>query len=224
MVLLTMLAVVTVAIISLKDLFGVVILAGIYSFLMATVFVLLDAVDVAMTEASVGAGISTVLLLGTLYLTGARSTGSLHTGGIALLMSAVTGGALVYGTMFLPNFGDANAPIHTHVADRYLAQSIPETTVPNVVTSVLGSYRGFDTLGEVIVVFTAAIGVLMLLGGPRRFGTQTADEAVGDWSEMDATAAPAKSTPDETSASSDQQQANASSQSSSSGGPSGGAA
>ena len=52
-----------------RNLFAVVVLAGIYSFLMASVLVALDAVDVAMTEASVGAGISTVLLLGALYLT-----------------------------------------------------------------------------------------------------------------------------------------------------------
>ena len=43
-------------------------LSGIYSFLMATLLVVLDAVDVAMTEASVGAGVSTVILLATLHL------------------------------------------------------------------------------------------------------------------------------------------------------------
>ena len=37
--------------------------------------------------------------------------------------------------------------------------------MPNVVTSVLASYRGYDTLGEVTVIFTAAVAVMMLLGG-----------------------------------------------------------
>ena len=69
MVLLTLLAITTIAIIRQRSLFGVVILAGIYSFLMASVLIVLDAVDVAMTEASVGAGVSTVLLLATLHLT-----------------------------------------------------------------------------------------------------------------------------------------------------------
>ena len=67
-VLLTMLAVVTIAIVRQRNLFSVVILASVYSFLMASVLIVLDAVDVAMTEASVGAGISTVLLLATLHL------------------------------------------------------------------------------------------------------------------------------------------------------------
>jgi len=177
MALLTLLAIVTIGIVKLKDLFGVVILAGVYSFVIATIFMLLDAPDVAMTEAAVGAGVSTVLFLGTLYLTGSRATGPLHTGTVALMMAVVTGGALIFGTMELPGFGLADAPIHQHVANRYLEQSIAETTVPNVVTSILASYRGFDTLGEVVVVFTAGIGVMMLLGGARRFGTQTADEA-----------------------------------------------
>ena len=67
-VLLTLLAVVTIAIVRQRNLFSVVILASIYSFLMASVLIVLDAVDVAMTEASVGAGVSTVLLLATLHL------------------------------------------------------------------------------------------------------------------------------------------------------------
>jgi multicomponent Na+:H+ antiporter subunit B len=69
MVLLTLLAAITIGIVRIRNLFGVVVLGGIYSFLMASVMIVLDAVDVAMTEASVGAGISTVLMLGTLYLT-----------------------------------------------------------------------------------------------------------------------------------------------------------
>jgi len=69
-VVLTMLAVVTVAIVSQRSLFGVVILAGIYSFLMASLLIVLDAVDVAMTEASVGAGISTGQFLPTAVLAG----------------------------------------------------------------------------------------------------------------------------------------------------------
>ena len=43
-----------------------------------------------------------------------------------------------------------------------------ETGVPNIVTAVLASYRGFDTFGETTVVFTAAIGVMILLSGMRR--------------------------------------------------------
>ncbi|MGI9386090.1 MAG: hydrogenase subunit MbhD domain-containing protein, partial [Methyloligellaceae bacterium] len=74
MALLTLLAIITIGVIRMKSLFGVVILGGIYSFLMASVMIVLDAVDVAMTEASVGAGISTVLFLAALYLTKREET------------------------------------------------------------------------------------------------------------------------------------------------------
>ncbi len=177
MVLLTLLAAVTIAIIRQRNLFGVVILAGIYSFLMASAFMVLDAVDVAMTEASVGAGISTVLLLATLYLTEAREYPPAHGAALPLFVSAVVGAALVWGTFGLPPFGAADAPVHTHVAPHYLGKSIAETHVPNVVTAVLADYRSFDTLGEVTVVFTAGMGVLMLLRGRRRKKGEDVKEA-----------------------------------------------
>ena len=67
----------------------------------------------------------------------------------------------------MPYYGDPNAPIHVHVGPHYLERGMAETSVPNIVTAVLASYRGFDTLGEVFVVFTAGIGVLMLLSNER---------------------------------------------------------
>jgi multicomponent Na+:H+ antiporter subunit B len=151
-----------------RNLFAVVVLFGIYSFLMATVLVALDAVDVAMTEAAVGAGISTVLLLSALYLTGAQEAKPLHRPLLPLALSLAVGGVLAYGTWDLPPFSDPQAPIHTHVVPRYLNQVLEETGVPNVVTAVLASYRGYDTLGETVVVFTAGAGVIALLRRRRK--------------------------------------------------------
>lgn len=168
MVLLTLMAVVTIGIVRLRNLFGVVVLGGIYSFLMASVLIVLDAVDVAMTEASVGAGISTVLMLSVLYLTKSRESVPPHVPIFPILISLATAALLIWGTIDLPPFGAADIPTHQHVAPRYLEQSIAETTVPNVVTSVLASYRGYDTLGETTVIFTAGIAVLMLLRGRRK--------------------------------------------------------
>ena len=163
--LLTLLAVVTVAIVRQRSLFGVVILASIYSFLMASVLIVLDAVDVAMTEASVGAGVSTVLLLATLHLDQDHrdAAGSAASSAVVRLPRHRRGSGL--GHVGLPPFGTPDATIHKHVAPRYLADSIKETNVPNVVTSVLADYRGYDTLGETTVIFTAGIGVMLLLRG-----------------------------------------------------------
>lgn len=167
-VLLSMLALTALRIIFLKDLFAVVMLFGIYSFLSALIFVNLDAVDVAFTEAAVGAGISTVLMLSTLALTGRTEEKSSHSSFLPLIVVVTTGAALIYGTLDMPPFGQEDNPIHQHVAPRYIEQSPQEVGLPNMVTSVLASYRGFDTLGETVVVFAAAVGVLSLLGVRRK--------------------------------------------------------
>lgn len=168
MVLLTLLAVVTVGISRQRNLFGAIILAGIYSFLMASLLIVLDAVDVAMTEASVGAGVSTVFLLAALHLTDSREQRSVHNSVLPMLLAVGVGAALIYGTFGLSPFGTPDAVIHKHVAPHYLTNSIKETGVPNVVTSTLADYRSFDTLGETTVIFTAGIGVMLLLRGPGR--------------------------------------------------------
>ena len=165
-----LLAATTIGVVRVRSLFAVAILTGIYSFLMASLLIALDAVDVAMTEASVGAGVSTVILLATLHLTKTTESASTKHSLIALVLVLIVGGALVFGTLSLPPFGAADSIIQQHVAPRYLAESIRETGVPNVVTSVLADYRGYDTLGETVVIFTAGIGVMLLLGGLRRRG------------------------------------------------------
>jgi len=168
--------VVTIAIVRERSLFSVVILASAYSFIMASLLILFDAVDVAMTEASVGAGVSTVLLLAALHLLKTTEMRSVRHQWMPLLVAVGTGAILVWGTLVLAPFGDPNATIHHHVAPRYIADSIKDTNVPNVVTSVLSDYRGYDTLGETTVIFTAGIGVLLLLHRARRRGRASDEE------------------------------------------------
>ena len=167
--LLAFLAITAIAILRIQNLFAVIMLFGIFSLVSAGLFVVLDAADVAFTEAAVGAGISTVLMLGTLALTrGEDEKPPAHRPWLPLAVVLITGIALVYGTLDIPGFGDPAAPSQQHVAPRYLEQGQAETGVPNIVTAVLASYRGYDTLGEVTVIFTAGIGVLLLLGRRRR--------------------------------------------------------
>lgn len=162
LVLLTLLAAVTVGVVRVRSLFAVVVMLTAFSFLMASVLLVLDAVDVAMTEAAVGAGISSVLFLSVLHLTKTTEAPPRHGVMLPLVVSGITGAALVWGLTDLPAFGVADLPIHLAGPD-YLTRVPVETGIPNIVTAVLGSYRGFDTLGETVVVFAGAIGVLALL-------------------------------------------------------------
>jgi len=143
-------------------------LSGIFSLHSAVILLALDAVDVAFTEAAVGAGISTVLMLTTLSLVGSKEREKPPHTLLPILVVVATGAALIYGTLDMPRFGDPQAPIHQHVAPRYTEESPKEVGIPNMVTSVLASYRGYDTLGEVTVIFTAGVGVMLLLMGRRR--------------------------------------------------------
>ena len=165
--LLAFLAVTAFALIVQRNLFTVVMLFGIYNLLSAALFVLLDAVDVALTEASVGAGIMTVLMLGTLVLTTSKEKGhGRHSGLLPVILVVITGAALIYGTLDMPRFGDPDAPTRDYLIPRYIEESPTEIGIPNIVTSVLASYRGYDTLGEVLVIFVAGVGVLILFSVP----------------------------------------------------------
>lgn len=168
--LLTLLVITAVAIVRTRNLFVAVMLMGIASLLIAAVFFVLDAADVALTEAAVGAGISTVLFLGALSLTREREHARapvMHKR-LAVAATLIAALVIVFATFDMPRVGDPDAPVHTHVAPWYLEKTPEYVDIPNVVTAVLGSYRGYDTLGEVFVVFTAGIGVMFLLGTRRK--------------------------------------------------------
>ncbi len=162
----TMLAATALAIVGVRHLFAVIMLFGVFSLLSALLFVTLDAVDVAFTEAAVGAGISTVLMLGTVALTSRTERHTARKRQVwALPLVLVTAAVLFYGTLDMPGFGSADTPAQRHVAPHYLDQTASEIGIPNVVTAVLASYRGYDTLGETAVIFTAGVGVLLIISG-----------------------------------------------------------
>lgn len=166
--LLALLALTALAVLRQRNLFAVALFSGIYSLLSAGLFTVMDAVDVALTEAAVGAGISTVLLLGTLALVGFQEAPPRHSRLLPLAVAVITGAVLVYGTVDMPPYGNPSNPAHVHVAPHYILETPHEIGVPNIVSAVLASYRGYDTLGETVVVFTAVVGVLALIGGARQ--------------------------------------------------------
>lgn len=186
-ILLFLITVTSLAVLMMRNLLAATVAMSVYSFLMSLVWLNLDAVDVAFTEAAVGAGISTILLIGALVLvgTGEKSHRAIHWP--ACLIVGLTTAALIYGTLDMPHFGDSKAPAQTHVVPEYISQTVgkdkaalknghetPHSNyfhghVPNLVTSVIVNYRAYDTLFEVAVIFTAGISLILLLRR-RRFG------------------------------------------------------
>ena len=81
----------------------------------------------------------------------------------ALVIVAVFGSLLAYAALDLPPWGDPAAPASRHVSPYYIEQALNQTSVPNLVTAVLADYRGYDTLFETIVIFSAGVACLFLL-------------------------------------------------------------
>ncbi len=163
--LMAILVIVAFAIVRMRSLFGIVMLQGVYSLVCAAWFVSLDAVDVAFTEAAVGAGVSTVLMLSAMLLADRKSTPvpmRRQLGALAVVV--VAGVAMLYAVGDMPAFGDVNSAANSYVGMDFIAKTATEVEVPNVVTAVLASYRGYDTFGEVVVIFSAGLGVVLLLG------------------------------------------------------------
>ena len=121
--LLVFLLVVAVTVIRLRNLVAVVMLFSVYSLVMAALFVNLDAVDVAFTEAAVGAGITTVLMFATLGLTSAREKIPVQTSLLPLLIVGATGVALLYGTLDMPDFADPAASRRTGTSPRVISSA-----------------------------------------------------------------------------------------------------
>lgn len=189
--LLFFLVVCAIVVVEMRDLLSATVILGAYSLIMAIVWIHLNAVDVAFTEATVGAGITTVLLLAAISRTrrgeellsdslpddertNANKSIKKHKI-ISRMIVFITGAVLVYGTMDMPDFGDPGAPANKHVAPYMIEHGKHDTASVNIVTAILASYRGYDTLGETAVVFAAALCVILILRRNRE-GREKDDE------------------------------------------------
>jgi multicomponent Na+:H+ antiporter subunit B len=150
----------------LRDTLGAVIAFGAYSLGIAVIWVFLRAPDVGLTEAAVGAGVMTILFLLTIAKTVRPADDriiervDLRALGVAVALVAVLSTTLVA----LPPVGAGDAPGSSgEVTEYYLENAYDETGVKNAVTAVLAAYRGFDTLGEAVVVYAAGVGILVVL-------------------------------------------------------------
>ena len=161
--LVTLMMGIAISLLKTRSVIFTVILTSAYSLVAALMFITLDAVDVAFTEASVGAGISTILFLSAMAYLPKEEEQNLNSQFFPAVSCIVLGAILIWCSYDLPEIGLATAPIHLHIVPDYILGSKNDIGIPNIVTSILASYRGYDTFGETVVVFTAGIAVLALL-------------------------------------------------------------
>lgn len=149
-----------------RDVLAAIVVFAAYSLGMAIFYTVLLAPDVAMTEAAIGAGVTTILLLLTIARTVRPDTDQvferIHWPAAVAVTAFV--GVLVFSLVEFPAVGDPGAPAWDNpVTEHYLENAYEQTQVQNAVTAVLAGYRGFDTFGEAVVVFSAGIAVLVVL-------------------------------------------------------------
>tara|TARA_B100001564_G_scaffold304477_1_gene273073 strand:+ start:435 stop:986 length:552 start_codon:yes stop_codon:yes gene_type:complete len=162
--LLGLLVITALAAVLSKNLLVSTVFLSIFSLLMAAEYLVMGAPDVAITEAAVGAGISTILLLLALLLVGENEKESSKLAFVSFIVVVGVAAALLFASLEMPEFGSADSPAQIYLSEYYLTRAPEATGIPNVVTSILASYRGYDTFGEVTVIFTAGMAVLLLLG------------------------------------------------------------
>lgn len=150
------------------DLLAAVAILAAYSLFVALLFAGMGAVDVAFVEVVLGAGVTGLLFIATILVAGRRADrerpGRRNRAWYVVPLVGAFVVLMLFASADLPDRGDPAAPAHQHVAPVYLERSLADTDTPNVVTAVLADYRSHDTFGETLVIFTAALAALLILG------------------------------------------------------------
>lgn len=146
-----------------KNLLNSIIILSAISFLLVLVYLLMDAPDVAMTEAAIGACLSTCVLLNMAKTTGEviKKTTNYYKI-LAGILCSILFILLCYVSTDLEQFGNLDAPVHSHISRYYIENTHKEISIPSFVAAILASYRGFDTLGETTVILIAGLAVLVI--------------------------------------------------------------
>jgi multisubunit Na+/H+ antiporter MnhB subunit len=165
-VLLAAMLIAAVVAIQIKDLLAAAVALGIVGFSVAIMFILLQAPDLAIVQIVVET--LTVVFFAAVIL---RTTNVDSTASDALKREIVFPAA-VYGlfcALFLGVVGKALAELPAFgsptmlVASQYIALGLEKTGAANVVAAIILDFRGYDTLGEATVLFTAVVGVLTIM-------------------------------------------------------------
>ena len=158
----------------LRDTLSAIIVFAAYSLGMALFYTLLLAPDVGLTEAAIGAGVTTILLLVTIAKTTRPRVedifAKVHWPAATLSIGLAAVLLVTVGSVPVENFLGGTTPVTgapgtpgEGVTGHYLAAAYEQTGVTNAVTAVLAAYRGFATFGEAVVVFAAGVAVVVVL-------------------------------------------------------------
>ncbi|HJK87045.1 MAG TPA: DUF4040 domain-containing protein [Candidatus Megaira endosymbiont of Nemacystus decipiens] len=150
-------------IVSSKNLLESIILMSAFSLLIGVCYLLMDAPDVTMTEVALGSALSNCVMLNVINITEDKCFyAKKRRVCLSILLCSIFVVLLSAICFDLPEFGSQYAPLHANVTQYYVDNIYNEIQIPSMVAAILGSYRGFDTLGETLVVLIAGLAVFIL--------------------------------------------------------------
>ena len=157
--------IVSISLIIIKDTLSVVIIFGLISALSTLFYVFNLAPDVAITEAAVGSAISTIFFIMTIAIQNKvqNKTNKKIVIIVVTMLCFILFLILAYLAIKLQKYGNSANIIHGKISEYYIANTSKNFGIPNIVTAILGGYRGLDTLFETTVIFAAAMGVRSIL-------------------------------------------------------------
>jgi len=147
-----------------KDLLSAVIAAGIVGYSLVICFLLLKAPDLAIVQIVVET--ITLIIMVAVVLDSTREELKINIDRQQILNISL---ALIFILVLIFFFVQAIEtlnPFGQHslrMASAYVGETAAKTGSANLVTGVLFDFRGYDTLGEATILFTAAIGILSIL-------------------------------------------------------------
>lgn len=165
LIIFTVLIVAAILAINVQDLLASVALLSAFSLFASLLFAGVNAVDVALVEAALGAGVTGVLFIGAILVMTRRSTARPDRRRRLIVLPLILGfvALMLFASVDLPDRGDPGASAQEGISQAYIRNSFDDTQTPNVVTAMLADYRSQDTLGESLVIVSAALAAALVL-------------------------------------------------------------
>lgn len=153
------------ATVSSSSLLSAVIFMSSSSLMVTLCYLMMDAPDVAMTEAAIGACVSTSVMISFIRKTGVNEFNLTNRNQkiIAAFVSIMLAGIVIYSITDLVPYGELNEALYSHINKYYIENTSREIGAKSFVAAILASYRGYDTLGETTVILTAVISTALIL-------------------------------------------------------------
>ena len=162
LLILVLLLIVAIVLVHSKNLLHAIVFSSIFSLLCALLYLLMAAPDVALTEAAIGACVTTCFFLAALKHLGTETCKVKLN--IPVLIACIALVVLIaFFSTELHSYGDADAITNFGVVEHYKYNFGEDTGLLSMVNAILSSYRGFDTFGETVVIFIAGMCVLLIL-------------------------------------------------------------